>query len=760
MNLRSLVFTLLIIFNIPALLLPGTRNSWENYTDLKSVVSVSVSSQNIAFCATTGGLYVVNMSNGQVLRKYTNIDGLINVNLTATIIDKYNRIWIGASDGSISILDYNQNTWKYIYDIKNSNETNKIIYGFASYNDNIFVATGYGIQRISVSNLNFIDAPYYQLGNFNQKTKVLGLTILDNYLYAGTVSGIAYAYLVNTNLNNPATWTNYSTFPLNMNVRAVEAFDGKMFAGSDSGLVYKSGNAWYTYPNPTVSSSTIKSIKGIGNKIYFISFDKVYYSDKNNLASIAQFGNSASYTTLASDNSGNPVAGIFENGILAGVGGTLTNIFPNCPYRNSFAHLSEDADGAIWCSGGLGDAGFYRFDGSNWTAINKASNPSIGSSNDFRKVIIGNNMKFALSYGGGAVKISDGTYRNYNTQNSNLPGSDNGNGQNYCTPYGGAFDNNGIFWCSFYATNNSTYMYAYTGNDSVWVPFAKPSQITSGTPMQAIAIDNYNTKWIVGGGNGGGIAFFNENGNIGNPGNYIFGYYTLSSFESNEVKYVIVEKNNEVWIATSNGIYIISNPLAAIINPAQKPAPVKLGIISGNLKVPFTENCNSISVDVLNHKWIATENSGVFHLSEDGSTLIEQFNKTNSPILDNKINSIVVSVRTGRAYFGTLNGLSSVLTTAIQPVDNFDKIICSPNPYLLPPKGDLHIDGLVENSSVKILTISGELVAEFQSPGGRIASWNGLDKKGNYVSSGIYIVVGFNKDGSKVGKGKVAIIRR
>jgi len=162
----------------------------------------------------------------------------------------------------------------------------------------------------------------------------------------------------------------------------------------------------------------------------------------------------------------------------------------------------------------------------------------------------------------------------------------------------------------------------------------------------------------------------------------------------------------------------------------------------------------------LNQKWVGTKNNGVFHLSSDGTTLIEQFNTTNSPLLNNEITSIAVNPADGRAYFGSLYGLSSVQTDAISPLAEFDRIICSPNPYLVPPKVNLRIDGLVENSSVKIITLTGDVVAEFDSPGGKIASWDGKDKRGNYVPSGVYIVVGFNKDGSKVGKGKLAVVKR
>jgi flagellar hook assembly protein FlgD len=104
--------------------------------------------------------------------------------------------------------------------------------------------------------------------------------------------------------------------------------------------------------------------------------------------------------------------------------------------------------------------------------------------------------------------------------------------------------------------------------------------------------------------------------------------------------------------------------------------------------------------------------------------------------------------------------LISYQTYAIEPIANFDKIICKPNPYVIPSSVNVKIDGLVENSTIKIITLNGEVINEFDSPGGRIATWNGTNKKGELVPSGIYIIVAFNKDASKVGKGKIAIIRK
>jgi hypothetical protein len=52
------------------------------------------------------------------------------------------------------------------------------------------------------------------------------------------------------------------------------------------------------------------------------------------------------------------------------------------------------------------------------------------------------------------------------------------------------------------------------------------------------------------------------------------------------------------------------------------------------------------------------------------------------------------------------------------------------------------------------------MVAEFSSPGGRIAIWDGRNLDGNFVNSGIYLVVAYDQEGNNVGVGKVAVIKK
>lgn len=731
---------------------------WVNYTDMKNVTCISQDrTSQITYCGTTGGLFVVDLNNKSILNKYTNIEGLISNTITALAVDYQNKLWIGASDGSICILDYKNSTFKYIYDIKNSTETDKGIYNFAFYSNNVYVATGFGIIKISTNTLNFVDAPYYQLGSFTLKSKVYDITILNDVIYAATVSGIAMANLINSNLNNPASWSNYNIAPLNTNVKTIKAFNGFVFAGSDNGFAYFDGAGWINYPNSTFSGASIINIAPVGNKLFFIANNYCYYAQKDSLANVNLYYSSDNCNVIISDNNQNPLVGVYEKGLL--FSGNF--IVPNCPNRNSFNSVAEDSQGNIWGASGLSDGGFCKFDGNVWTTYTNQYFPSLGNSNNYRIMIMGNNVVWSLNFGNGLVSIIDTTIRLYNSYNSTLPGIEQGS--YYCVPSGGVYDNNGVFWIALYRSGSGKSIYAKT-DDSIWTGYTNPS-IVSGAYFENITVDNYNTKWAVLSKYSSykGVYFFNENTTLQNPDDDIYGKYDVSTFSVDAIHYIVMDRNNVVWIATNNGVFTINNPLEAIQSPSSPPTPEKVGIISGNLKVPFTENCTTIAVDVLNEKWIGTETNGVFHLSEDGSTLIETFNVSNSSILSNTINSIVVSSKSGRAYFGTLYGLSSIQTNAVQPVVNFDKIICKPNPYIIPSSKNptLIIDGLVENSTIKIITLNGEVVAEYTARQGKIDDqWNGMDKKGKLVPTGIYIVVAYNKDGSKVGAGKLAVIRR
>ena len=87
-----------------------------------------------------------------------------------------------------------------------------------------------------------------------------------------------------------------------------------------------------------------------------------------------------------------------------------------------------------------------------------------------------------------------------------------------------------------------------------------------------------------------------------------------------------------------------------------------------------------------------------------------------------------------------LEGICSIRGTAIGGGEKNDDVLVFPNP--VPPGfgGTIGIRGLVNNAIVKITEINGSLVYQAVGNGGQV-TWNGRDKKGRRVSSGVYLVI-------------------
>ena len=73
-------------------------------------------------------------------------------------------------------------------------------------------------------------------------------------------------------------------------------------------------------------------------------------------------------------------------------------------------------------------------------------------------------------------------------------------------------------------------------------------------------------------------------------------------------------------------------------------------------------------------------------------------------------------------------------------------------------EGDIAIRGLVQNSSVKITDISGNLVYEAIADGGQ-AVWNGRNLNGDKVQTGVYIVFCANPNGKEKAATKLLVVR-
>ena len=88
----------------------------------------------------------------------------------------------------------------------------------------------------------------------------------------------------------------------------------------------------------------------------------------------------------------------------------------------------------------------------------------------------------------------------------------------------------------------------------------------------------------------------------------------------------------------------------------------------------------------------------------------------------------------------------------------FGKVYAFPNPVKHNYNGLISITGLVENTTVKITDISGNLVYETQSLGGQ-ATWDGRNLNGHRVATGVYLIFCSDSKGVETEVSKLLFIK-
>ncbi len=121
---------------------------------------------------------------------------------------------------------------------------------------------------------------------------------------------------------------------------------------------------------------------------------------------------------------------------------------------------------------------------------------------------------------------------------------------------------------------------------------------------------------------------------------------------------------------------------------------------------------------------------------------------------------MVVDGSSGDVFFSTSLGLVSYAGEAVTPSVSARDLFVYPNPARLSNSSttNIYIEGLVEETDIRIITATGSLVRRLSARGGRTL-WDGRDETGRLVNSGVYLIVAVGTDGTGAAHGKVAVIR-
>ncbi len=234
-----------------------------------------------------------------------------------------------------------------------------------------------------------------------------------------------------------------------------------------------------------------------------------------------------------------------------------------------------------------------------------------------------------------------------------------------------------------------------------------------------------------------------------------------ASFSVNDgVRCVVEDLENNMWIGTSAGLLILERN--EINNNGSTFTQVKVPRNDGTSYADYLLagiDVLCIAIDGGNRKWIGTKSNGVYLISSDNNSQIHHFTIDNSKLLSNSVMSIAINPTSGEVFFGTENGLCSYISDATETNTemNSDNVWAYPNPVEPGYTGLITITGLSFNADIKILSSNGIVVNEGRSNGGTYV-WDGCDKKGRRVASGVYMLTTATNKGEKGTVCKIAII--
>ncbi len=226
------------------------------------------------------------------------------------------------------------------------------------------------------------------------------------------------------------------------------------------------------------------------------------------------------------------------------------------------------------------------------------------------------------------------------------------------------------------------------------------------------------------------------------------------------VRALAEDKDGSIWVGTRLGLFMLNEEYQN--NPDlgfyQITVPSNDGTNNADYLLSAVD-ISAIAVDNAGRKWIGTNGNGIYLIDSDNMTEAGHFTTTDSGIISNTIQSIVIEENTGKVYIGTDKGLCSYQSEASRPDDSMskDNVYAYPNPVKPDYTGPITITGLSYNADVKITTSNGALVAQGRSTGGSFL-WDGNDLKGKRVASGIYMVSTSTESGGKGTVCKIAVI--
>lgn len=746
---------------------------WKTYLAYNSVIQIAQSGEKI-YAVSDGALFSVNKNDGEI-EFYSKMNGLNDANISNIEFDYLNKQLL---------IIYNNGNMDFLYsggvanipDLYNKQmNTSKSVNHVTFNGDKAYLSCDFGILALNLTKKEIADT--YIIGPNATEVKVVNTHIFNNKIYAVTPTAIYTADASSQQLVNYQFWSSLSGLPGSGNFQAVFSFAGKLFLQRNNRLYQLENNVWTAIlqSKSVVSwnTSDSKLILSEGTNSFYVFDTNMQMTTVDNLPVAPDIEYDATSNTFW-------MAAV-EYGVLSC---KLTSSDPelnyykpagpalNIPFSMTFGgNRLFVVPGGRWSNQDKRVGQVMIYDYNSWKNIDAATSvqPFTNSdAYDFMDVAVDpkdSTHFFVSSYGTGLYEFKDDKFHFWhNHTNSTLIPTITSDPLHYTRLDGLVFDGNNNLLVSNTSSSTPVSILKPDGN---WMSlrYNEGSKPTMGKII--ISSQNPNQKWINSVRYTPGVFIYDDNGTLESQTDdkSVF----ISRFEDIDIPGTFItpgtfycmaqDLNGVIWAGTDMGPLLFYNTSRAF----------QTGYTCSRVKIPRNdgtgladyllqnEKIKAIAIDGANRKWIGTETSGVYLMSENGQETLEHFTMSNSPLLSNDIISIVIHPKTGEVFFGTSMGLVSYQSDAAQAADQFDQVYAYPNPVRENYNGIITITGLEAETYVKITDLNGNLIYQTIS-NGSIATWDGRDLSGDKVTTGIYMVIGANQDGSRGTVAKIMVI--
>lgn len=729
----------------------GEWTDYQSYASAKNVVDTG----DKVYCVTEGGLFSFNKTDNSI-QKMSGINGLSDVGVQRLAYNKDNNVLLIAyKNANVDLLI--GNTIYNLSDIKRKQlSADKTINNIMFSGKLAYLSCGFGIVVINLERKEIKDT--YFIGNEGNYLNVQDIATDGSYIWAATVNGIYKASVSEPNLQNYNNWVRQTNIPHpDKKFNAIELFNGRIIANYTPDEWYSdemyqlNSNVWTPFL-PEIRYAP--EISTTGNNIIITSRNKVlvYNNNLEKIGEILKYVFSG-YEEPIIEPSGacldaQNVLWIADQNLgLIKVGTQSERIVPEGPSDNKiFSLFMNDKD--LWITSGGRDESWNNLsfdpkfqlnrDG-KWSVFDRKAFPT---PNDFRDMVCATadpkdpDHFFAGSWGGGVLEFVAGKFKkrydNFNsTLQTQLPNTPN---EPYVRIGGMAFDSKGTLW----VTNSGVAsVLSSFQSDGTWKSYELSG--IANRSIGKVVVTEKDDKWILVP-RGYGLYALNSTNSVSKMQKVVALFRNEYKTEMNDLYSMALDQNGELWVGTSAGVAVFSNPEKIWKDEVMYATRPGLNLKDGKFHPLLeTEAITAIAIDGANRKWFGTKTSGVFLISADGETELEHFTSENSPLLNNQITDIAINQVTGEVFIGTVSGLISYMGEATAGTDEFSDVYVYPNPVRETYEGPIVVKGLVDETDVKITDISGNLVYKTTSLGGQ-AIWDGKNLNGNRCKTGIYLV--------------------